>query len=133
MTDDVAKRKVLGLVGLGIRGRLAVVGVQLVRDAAKRNRLKVALVASDASQNSLDKGSSLLRARRVPVIGSMTGEALGGVAGRESVAVIGIMDAGLAKGITSAIPAVIDENAAENAGDRAGRTARLSRRRDSRR
>ena len=62
MTDDVAKRKVLGLVGLGIRGRLAVVGVQLVRDAAKRDRLKVALVASDASQNSLDKVSSLLRA-----------------------------------------------------------------------
>ena len=129
MTDDVAKRKVLGLVGLGIRGRLAVVGVQLVRDAAKRDRLKVALVASDASQNSLDKVSSLLRARRVPVIGSMTGAELGGVAGRESVAVIGITDAGLAKGIVSAIPPVADANESEIA----GRTARLSRRRDSRR
>ena len=28
MTTEVAKRKVLGLVGLGLRGRLAVVGVQ---------------------------------------------------------------------------------------------------------
>ena len=129
MTDDVAKRKVLGLVGLGIRGRLAVVGVQLVRDAAKRDRLKVALVASDASQNSLDKVSSLLRARRVPVIGSMTGAELGGVAGRESVAVIGITDAGLAKGIVSAIPPVADVDESEIA----GRSARHSRRRDSRR
>jgi ribosomal protein L7Ae-like RNA K-turn-binding protein len=129
MTDDVARRKVLGLVGLGIRGRLAVVGVQLVRDAAKRDRLKVALVASDASQNSLDKVSSLLRARRVPVIGSMTSAELGGVAGRESVAVIGITDAGLAKGIVSAIPADADVKESEIA----GRTARHSRRRDPRR
>jgi ribosomal protein L7Ae-like RNA K-turn-binding protein len=129
MTDDVARRKVLGLVGLGIRGRLAVVGVQLVRDAAKRDRLKVALVASDASQNSLDKVSSLLRARRVPVIGSMTSAELGGVAGRESVAVIGITDAGLAKGIVSAIPPDADVKESEIA----GRTARHSRRRDPRR
>jgi ribosomal protein L7Ae-like RNA K-turn-binding protein len=129
MTDDVAKRKVLGLVGLGIRGRHAVVGVQLVRDAAKRGRLKVALVASDASQNSLDKVSSLLKARQVPVIGSMSGAELGGVAGREAVAVIGITNAGLAKGITTAIPAVVEAFAGESA----GRSARHSSRRDSRR
>jgi ribosomal protein L7Ae-like RNA K-turn-binding protein len=129
MTDDVAKRKVLGLVGLGIRGRHAVVGVQLVRDAAKRGRLKVALVASDASQNSLDKVSSLLKARQVPVIGSMRGAELGGVAGREAVAVIGITNAGLAKGITTAIPAVVEAFAGESE----GRSARHSSRRDSRR
>jgi len=131
MSDDVAKRKVLGLVGLGIRGRHAVVGVQLVRDAAKRGRLKVALVASDASQNSLDKVSSLLKARQVPVIGSMSGAELGGVAGREAVAVIGITNAGLAKGITTAIPAVVEAFA--GAGESAGRSARHSSRRDSRR
>lgn len=51
--------KILGLVGLGLRGRLAVVGVQQVRDAAKRGKLKIALVASDASQNSLNKVESL--------------------------------------------------------------------------
>ena len=52
--DAAARRKVLGLVGLGIRGRRAVVGVQLVRDAARRGKLKLALVASDASQKSMD-------------------------------------------------------------------------------
>ena len=70
MSSDAGTRKALGLIGLGIRGRLAVVGVQQVRDAAKRGRLQVALVASDASQNSLDKISSLLAARAVPVISS---------------------------------------------------------------
>jgi len=41
--DAIVRRKVLGLVGLGIRGRRAVVGVQQVRDAARRGKLKLAL------------------------------------------------------------------------------------------
>lgn len=105
MTSDAAKRKVLGLVGLGLRGRLAVVGVQQVRDAAKRGKLKIALVASDASQNSLDKVESLLAARKVTIIQSFSGRELGEVAGRELVAVIGVSDAGLARGIANAISA----------------------------
>jgi ribosomal protein L7Ae-like RNA K-turn-binding protein len=105
MISDAAKRKVLGLVGLGLRGRLAIVGVQQVRDAARRDRLKIALVASDASQNSLDKVESLLTARKVVMVPDFSGRELGGVAGRETVAVIGVSDAGLAKGITDAISA----------------------------
>ena len=100
--SEVAKRKVVGLVGLGLRGRLAVVGVQQVRDSAKRGRLKVALVATDASQNSLDKIKGLLAARSVPVIDSFSAAELGKVAGREAVAVIGVTDAGLAAGIKEA-------------------------------
>jgi ribosomal protein L7Ae-like RNA K-turn-binding protein len=127
MIDDVARRKILGLVGLGIRGRLAVVGVQQVRDAAKRGRLKIALVASDASQNSLDKVESLLSARGIPVVVYFSAAELGAVAGRESVAVIGVSDAGLTKGIRAAT--------ADSGGetDVAATTTRLSGRRDSRR
>ena len=105
MIDDAAKRKILGLAGLGIRGRLAVVGVQQARDAAKRGRLKLALVANDASQNSLDKVDSLLLARSVATVRDFSGRELGEVAGREVVAVIGVSDAGLAKGIADAISA----------------------------
>ncbi len=104
MTEEVAKRKVLGLIGLGLRGRMAVVGVQQVRDAAKHGKLKVALVASDASQNSLDKVVGLLKARDVPVITTLTATDLGGVAGREAVAVIGVTNMGLARGILDAFP-----------------------------
>ncbi len=99
MIADADRRKIFGLIGLGLRGRLAVVGVQQVRDAAKRGKLKVALVASDASKNSLDKITGLLEARNVPVINSFSAAELGGVAGREAVAVVGVIDAGLAAGI----------------------------------
>ncbi len=104
MTEEVAKRKVLGLIGLGLRGRMAVVGVQQVRDAAKHGKLKVALVANDASKNSLDKIVGLLKAREVPVIGALSAIELGGVAGREAVAVIGVTNTGLARGIRDAFP-----------------------------
>jgi len=88
---------------LGLRGRLAVVGVQQVRDAAKRGKLKIALVASDASQNSLDKITGLLEARRVPLVHAFSAAELGEVAGREAVAVVGVTDAGLAAGIKEVV------------------------------
>lgn len=126
MSDAAAERKAKGLIGLGIRGRLAVVGVQQVRDAARRGKLKVALVASDISQNSWDKISSLLRARSVPLITTLSGGDLGVVAGRENVSVIGVTDDGLARGLLDAIPP-----SETPAGD--GRTTRPPGRRDSRR
>lgn len=103
MITDAGKRKIMGLVGLGLRGRLAVVGVQQVRDSAKRGKLKVALVARDASQNSLDKITGLLAGREVPVIDAFSAAELGAVAGREAVAVVGVTDAGLAAGIKEVV------------------------------
>lgn len=109
MIETAARRKVLGLVGLGIRGRRAVVGVQQVRDAARRGKLKLALVAGDASKNSIDKVVPLLTAREVAMIGGFTAGELGGACGREAVSVIGVLDAGLAKGMRDAAPEAVKE------------------------
>ena len=102
--DASARRKVLGLVGLGIRARRAVVGVQQVRDAARRGKLKLALVASDASRNSMDKVVPLLTARSVAILQGFKSEELAASCGRESVSVLGVLDAGLARGIRDAAP-----------------------------
>ena len=97
--DVHQQRKLLGLVGLGVRGRGVVIGVERVRDAAKRGKLQLAIAASDASSNSLDKVVPLLQARGVSVFVGPPAAELGGAAGRETTAVIGIVDKGLAKGI----------------------------------
>jgi ribosomal protein L7Ae-like RNA K-turn-binding protein len=99
---NASLQRALGLVGLGLRGRLAIVGVQQVRDAAKRGRLRLALLADDASSNSLNKVAPLLAARGVQTLGGFSTEELGRMCGRDSVAVIGILDAGLARGIRAA-------------------------------
>jgi ribosomal protein L7Ae-like RNA K-turn-binding protein len=97
--NEAAERRVLGLVGLGIRARNAVVGVEQVRMAARKGKLALALVAPDASPNSRKKLLPLLEATRVRVVEGPDAAALGSVAGRESTAAIGITDAALARGV----------------------------------
>ena len=97
--DDAARGRLLRLVGLGIRSRGAVVGVERVREGIKKDKVAFAIVAADASRNSLDKIVPLLNARRVRFIEVPSATELGGVAGREAAAVVGIVDRQLAKGI----------------------------------
>ncbi len=102
MTPEQARR-VLGLVGLGLRSRNAVVGVEQVRAAARKGTVVLALVAVDAAENSTAKLLPLLRARRVRVLDGLTAAQLGAVAGRNQTAAIGIMDRALANGILGAV------------------------------
>jgi ribosomal protein L7Ae-like RNA K-turn-binding protein len=100
---DQQRRKVLGLVGLGARGRLVVVGVEQVRLAAQKGNLQLVLVAQDVSQHSLDKVVPVLRARRVEMVEWPSAAELGGAVGREITAAIGIVDQALARGIRGAV------------------------------
>ena len=106
MMDEASWRHVLRLVGLGLRGRLAVVGVDRVRDAATNGTLVLAIVARDASKNSLDKVVPLLQAKGIRIVDGITSATLGDVVGREATTVIGIVDAQLAKGIRGIVDAV---------------------------
>jgi ribosomal protein L7Ae-like RNA K-turn-binding protein len=84
---------------LGVRGRGAVIGVEQVREGAKKNKVAYAVVAMDASRHSLDKVIPLLNARRVRFVEVPSAAELGGAVGRETTAVVGIVDRQLAKGI----------------------------------
>ena len=97
--DSAAWKKVLGLAGLGVRGRLAVIGVERVREAAMKGNLKLAIVARDASKNSLQKVVPMLEAKQVRIVDGISAVELGGAVGRDATAVIGIVDAQLARGI----------------------------------
>ncbi len=102
MREDVAHR-VLGLLGLGVRGRRAVVGVENVREAAKRGKLVLAVVAPDASRHSLAKVTPLLEARRVRIIEGPGTVRLGGAVGRDATAAVGVVDRDLARGILAIV------------------------------
>lgn len=101
--DDALWRRIAGLVGLGVRSRGVVIGVDRVRDAAFRGRLRFAVVAPDASKNSLDKVVPLLEARRVRHVYAPGADVLGQVVGRTSTAVIGVVDSQLARGIRAIV------------------------------
>src|SRR3978361_1023697 len=99
MLSPDAHSRLLRLIGLGVRGRGAVVGVERVREGAKKNKVAFAIVAMDASRHSLDKVIPLLNARRVRFVEVPSAAELGGACGRETTAVVGIVDLQLAKGI----------------------------------
>ena len=105
--DEAARRKVLGLIGLGVRGRNVVVGAERVRLDAMKGAVHLAIVAADVSKHSLDKVVPLLRARRVEMIEWPSAAELGNAVGRESTAAVGIVDQGLARGIRSAVAGAI--------------------------
>jgi ribosomal protein L7Ae-like RNA K-turn-binding protein len=100
--DDIAHR-VLGLLGLGVRGRRAVVGVENVREAAKRGKLVLAVIAPDASRHSLAKVTPLLEAKRVRIIEGPGATQLGGAVGRDATAAVGVVDRDLARGILAIV------------------------------
>ena len=109
--QDVARRKVLALIGLGVRARNVVVGVEQVRGAAQRDRLALAVIASDVSQHSRDKVIPLLKAKGVECLEGPTGNELGQCVGKEITAVVGVIDTALANGIRAAMAArtVVEE------------------------
>ncbi len=97
--DATVARQVLRLVGLGVRSRGAVVGVERVREAARRGKVALALLATDASKHSMSKVVPLLAARRVRVVSAVPAAELGRAVGREQTTVVGIIDGQLAQGI----------------------------------
>jgi ribosomal protein L7Ae-like RNA K-turn-binding protein len=97
--DAAVRQRMLRLLGLGVRSRGVVVGVEQVRDGAKRNKIVLAIVASDASPNSLEKVVPLLNARRVRFIEVPSAAELGAAVGREQTTAVGIVDRQLAAGV----------------------------------
>ncbi len=96
-------RRLLGLIGLGVRSRRAVVGVQQVRAAAQRGRVVLAIVAPDVSRHSLDKIVPLLEARGIMTVKGPGAARLGAAVGKETTAVVGIVDQDLARGIREVV------------------------------
>lgn len=96
---QVDRARLLRLLGLGVRGRGAVVGVERVREAVERGTLELAIYAPDASRHSLNKVLPLLSARGIPVLGGPGAVELGHAVGRETTAVVGVTDPNLAAGI----------------------------------
>ena len=97
--EGVAWRRTLALLGLGARGRLTVVGVEQVRNAALRGKLEYAVVALDASPHSLKKIVPMLSAKRIGFAEGPSATELGKAVGKDSAAVVGVVDSQLAAGL----------------------------------
>jgi ribosomal protein L7Ae-like RNA K-turn-binding protein len=89
----------LGLVGLGYRGRRIVVGVDAVRRELQAGKCWCVVVAEDASPRALERVVRLATAKRVPLLPGPSAAAIGAQLGRPPVMAVGVRDRALAGGM----------------------------------
>jgi ribosomal protein L7Ae-like RNA K-turn-binding protein len=94
----------LGLLGLGYRGRLVTVGVDAVRKELRSGVIRCVVVASDAGPRVLDKVVRLAAAKAVPLVAGPCAAAIGAQLGKPPVMAVGVRDRGLADGILRSAP-----------------------------
>lgn len=94
--------KVLGLLGLGLKGGNVAVGVDAVRQELRGSRLACVVVAADASRRAVEKVVRLAEARRVPLVRGPRADQIGARLGRPPVMAVGVRDRGLAQGVLRA-------------------------------
>jgi ribosomal protein L7Ae-like RNA K-turn-binding protein len=91
--------RLLGLVGLGYRGRRVVVGVEAVRKELQAGKCWCVVVAEDASPRTVEKVVRLATAKGVPLLPGPSAVAIGAQLGKPPVMTVGVRDRALASGM----------------------------------
>jgi ribosomal protein L7Ae-like RNA K-turn-binding protein len=94
----------LGLIGLGYRGRRIIVGVDGVRKELQAGKCWCVVVAQDASPRTLDKVVRLAAAKGVPLLPGPSAAAIGAQLGKPPVMAVGVRDRALAGGMVQLAP-----------------------------
>ena len=75
-------KRLLGLIGLGYRGRNVSVGVEAVRKELQAGKCRCVVVADDASPRAMEKVVRLAAAKGVPIVPGPCAAAIGAQLGR---------------------------------------------------
>ena len=102
------EQKVFGLLGLARRARAITIGMDATLSALNKGTIKLILLANDIGKSSFKKLSqsveefeneTYLEKGSIALVSFSDSEELGVVLSKEMVSIIGIVDAGFAKGI----------------------------------
>jgi ribosomal protein L7Ae-like RNA K-turn-binding protein len=94
----------LGLLGLGYRGRRIVVGVDAVRRELQARKCWCVVVAEDASPRAIEKVVRLATAIGVPLLPGPRAAAIGAQLGKPPIMAVGVRDRALADGMVRLAP-----------------------------
>ncbi len=89
----------LGLIGLGYRGRRVTVGVDGVSKELQAGKCWCVVVAEDASPRAVEKVVRLAAAKGVPLLPGPSAAAIGAQLGKPPVMAVGVRDRALAGGM----------------------------------
>jgi ribosomal protein L7Ae-like RNA K-turn-binding protein len=92
-------KKILGLVGLAARARKICFGADSVEDKINKHKVKIVIIATDASNRTKEKFQKLSENNNISFIIYSNIEELSKAIGKENKAIIGIEDINLANEI----------------------------------
>jgi ribosomal protein L7Ae-like RNA K-turn-binding protein len=98
----------LGLIGLGYRGRRIVVGVDAVRKELQAGKCFCVVLAEDASPRAREKVVRLAGAKGVRLLPGPSAAAIGAQLGKPPVMAVGVRDRALASGMAQLAPYASD-------------------------
>src|ERR671922_2811302 len=103
-TSPAGAERLLGLIGLGYRGRRLVIGVDAVRRELQSGRCWCVVVAEDASPRAVEKVVRLAAAKSVPIVPGPRAAAIGAQLGKPPVMAVGVRGRPVARGMVQLAP-----------------------------
>ena len=91
--------KILGLIGLAARARKVCFGADSVEEKTGKGKVKLLVVAEDASERTKDKFKKLAEKQSIPIITIGSIEVLSKAMGKTNKAILGIEDINLSNEI----------------------------------
>lgn len=95
----MVNNKILGLIGLAARARKLCFGADSVEEKTKKGKVKLLIIAEDASNRTKDKFIKLAEEKNIPIIIKEKIETLSKAIGKSNKAIIGIEDINLSNEI----------------------------------
>ena len=92
-------KKILGLIGLAARARKLCFGADSVEEKANKGKVKLLIIAEDASKRTKDKFNKISEKQKIPIIIKGEIEILSKAIGKSNKAIIGIEDINLSNEI----------------------------------
>lgn len=91
--------KIYGLLGLCARAGKVVSGMDAVSDEVKKNKVKLLIIAEDASLKTVSNIEYLAKRKKIPILVIGTIEHNSKAIGKQNRAIIGIKDKNISDGI----------------------------------
>lgn len=99
----INKAKLLGMLGLAAKAGKITFGADSCKEAIAKNRVKLILLAQDASERTKTKFTDLANINNIPVYNIANIEELSKAIGKKNKAVVGIIDLNFSKAIEKII------------------------------
>ena len=99
----IEEKKLLGMLGIACKAGKITFGADSCKEAVMKNKIKLILIAKDASERTKTKFTSLAIDRKIPIYEVASIELLSKSIGKKNKAIVGIIDLNFSKAIIKII------------------------------